>query len=538
LANSKIRTEKFLVGLEGVRQQLTKLERLALDDQPQKELLSRLFLDLPAAVYIVQDDIIKFVSPQLRQITGYPDHELIGTSPYNLALQEDRQTIRKQISNLLKKGQAVIHQYRVVTKGSRIKWVMESVSLTSYNGDQAVIANVVDITENKQAEDTVRRSEEKYHDLCENINDMILCLAPGGLIVYANRPWQETMGYNEKDIANLSLFEIVPADYKEQWHDLLQRAVSGENLNDIESVLISKSGNRIPVEGTINCRFIDSKPIYTRGIFRDITKRNQEQVKEQVLLKEVQEINRRLEQSNREIEEFAHVASHDLQEPMRKIISFGTMLQESLDGTLDDDQCENLGYMLDGALRMQLMIDDLLVYSRISSGTRPHGFVDPNKVIDNLQNFELSGLINEVKGTVLVPGALSMVYGDLSQIHQLFQNLIVNGLKFHRDGVPPTITISSSLIRNNMVRFYVEDNGIGIDPAYYEQIFIMFKRLHSLKHYRGTGIGLAICKKIAQLHGGEIGIHLSSDKGTTFWFTLPRFTQTGFLGSEEGRNRE
>ena len=538
MANNNSGKEKLLLGLEDVRQQLIKLERLAWDDQPKEELLSKLLPDLPAALYITQDHVIKFVSPQLRQITGYLDNELIGTSRYIFALKEDRHIIRKNINNLLKTRQPTVFQYRVLAKNGAIKWVMESVALTSYNRKPAVIANIVDITENKQAEDAVRRSEEKYHDLCENIDDMIVCLSPGGLIVYANRSWQETMGYQKEDIVNLSSLEIIPPDYKEQWHDLLQQAVAGENLNDVDTIFISKSGNRIPVEGNINCRFIDSKPIYTRGIFHDITKRKQQQAKERALLKEVQEINHKLERASREIEEFAHVASHDLQEPMRKIISFGTIIQESLKETLDDDQRENLGYMLDGAERMQLMIDDLLVYSRISNGTRAHGFVDTNKVVENLKNFELATQIDEVQGKILVPRELSIVYGDLPQIHQLFQNLIENGLKFHKDGETPAVTISSSQERENMVRFYVQDNGIGIDPAYYEKVFIMFKRLHSPKSYRGTGIGLAICKKIVQLHGGEIGIHSNADKGTTFWFTLPRFTQAESPDSEEGSSHE
>jgi PAS domain S-box-containing protein len=538
LTNHNSGKEKLLSGLENVRQQLIKLERLASDNQPEEESLSRLLIELPAAVYITQDHVIKFVSPQLRQVTGYLDNELIGASRYIFALKEDRHIIRKNINDLLKTRRPTVFQYRVLLKNSAIKWVMESVALTSYHGKSAVIANIVDITENKQAEDAVRRSEGIYHDLCENINDMILCLSPGGLIVYANRPWQETTGHQEKDIINLSLFEIIPPDYKEQWHDLLQQAVAGENLNDVETVFISKSGNKVPVEGNINCRFIDSKPIYTRGIFRDLTKRKQQKAKEQALLKEVEEIKRRLDQSNREIEEFAHVASHDLQEPMRKITSFGIILRESLKDTLDDDQRENLGYMLDGAERMQLMIDDLLVYSRISSGDRSRGFVDPNKVVENLKNFEIATLIDEVQGRILVPRALSIVYGDLPQIHQLFQNLIENGLKFHKDGETPTVTISSSQERDNMVRFYVQDNGIGIDPAYYEQVFIMFKRLHSPKSYRGTGIGLAICQKIVQLHGGQIGIHSNSDKGTTFWFTLPRFNQTEPPDSKDGSSHE
>jgi light-regulated signal transduction histidine kinase (bacteriophytochrome) len=249
------------------------------------------------------------------------------------------------------------------------------------------------------------------------------------------------------------------------------------------------------------------------------------------LLKEVKEINHKLEQSNRELEEFAHIASHDLQEPLRKISSFGALLQTSLIDQLDDDQRENLGFMVDGATRMQLMIDDLLAYSRITTRAKPFQHVDPNKVMEDLQNFELSAALDETKGTILIPNPLLTVYGDPSQVHQLFQNLIANGLRFHRDGIPPAMTISSYPMQNNMVRFDVQDNGIGIDPEYHERIFVMFKRLHPPTLYKGTGIGLAICKKIVQRHGGEIGVKSTPGEWTTFWFTLPRFGQSGVLSS-------
>jgi signal transduction histidine kinase len=147
-------------------------------------------------------------------------------------------------------------------------------------------------------------------------------------------------------------------------------------------------------------------------------------------------------------------------------------------------------------------------------------------VLDNLRNFELAAAFEETKGEVLVPNPLLIVYGDQSQIHELMQNLIANSLKFHRDDVPPRITVSSQPTRRNMVRITVQDNGIGIDPKYYDQIFDMFKRLHPATRYKGTGIGLAVCKKIVQRHGGEIGIESIPEDGTVIWFTLPRFNHS------------
>ena len=144
-------------------------------------------------------------------------------------------------------------------------------------------------------------------------------------------------------------------------------------------------------------------------------------------------------------------------------------------------------------------------------------------MIENLKNFELASALDETKGEILIPQPLLCVHGDPSQIHQLLQNLIANGLKFRRDGIPPLITIHSHPVPNNMVRLDVRDNGIGIGTEYHEQIFTMFKRLHSRTSYKGTGIGLAICKKIVQRHGGDIGVKSKPGEGSTFWFTLPRF---------------
>jgi len=264
-----------------------------------------------------------------------------------------------------------------------------------------------------------------------------------------------------------------------------------------------------------------------RAIFHDVTMRKKERAKAEELLLEAREINKRLQQSNRELEDFAHIASHDLQEPLRKISSFGGLLKASLTDKLDDDESENLDFMIDGARRMQLIIDDLLTYSRITTKAKPFQAVDPNKVIEDLKKLELAAMLDETKGMLVVPQPLLTINGDPSQIYQLFQNLILNGFKFHKHGVAPAVTVKSHLVQNNNVKFYIQDNGIGIDPEYHEQIFTMFKRLHSREKYKGTGIGLAICKKIIQRHGGEIGVKSKAGEGSTFWFTLPRFGDSG-----------
>ncbi|TET39950.1 MAG: hypothetical protein E3J66_07525, partial [Dehalococcoidia bacterium] len=158
---------------------------------------------------------------------------------------------------------------------------------------------------------------------------------------------------------------------------------------------------------------------------------------------------------------------------------------------------------------------------------KPFEQVDLNEVIQDLKDLELATLLDETKGSIHVPEPLPPVYGDPYQMHQLLQNLIGNGLKFHQEGMPPKITVRASPMEDNMIRVEVQDNGIGIDVEYHEQIFTMFKRLHSREHYGGTGIGLAVCKKIVDRHGGDIGVDSAPGKGSTFWFTLPGGSRSG-----------
>ncbi len=248
---------------------------------------------------------------------------------------------------------------------------------------------------------------------------------------------------------------------------------------------------------------------------------------------EIEKVNQKLERSNRELQDFAYIASHDLREPMRKISAFGQLLQESLKGKLDEDEEENFAFMIDGANRMQQMIDDLLTYSRVTTKAKPAKRVDLNKVIEDLKNVELAVLLEETGGTIRVPEPLLPVQADPSQMHQLLQNLIANGLRYHREGIAPEITVRSRELSDKMVRIEVEDNGIGIEASNYEKIFGMFQRLHSREDYRGTGIGLAVCKKIVERHGGEIGVESKPGEGSKFWFTMPKITNNELGGKNK-----
>jgi PAS domain S-box-containing protein len=227
-----------------------------------------------------------------------------------------------------------------------------------------------------------------------------------------------------------------------------------------------------------------------------------------------------LERSNRDLEQFAYIASHDLQEPLRLVSSFVQLLGQRYRGRLDADADQFIGFAVDGAQRMQTLIQDLLAYSRMGREMRPFVPVDCGAIMAQVVQ-TLSLAIRDQQATVACD-PLPTVPGDPIQLGQLFQNLVANALKFHRDE-PPQVHVSAVLTKDrNFWQFAVRDNGIGIDAEFYDRIFVIFQRLHGRRKYPGSGIGLSICKKIVELHGGRIWVDSVKDRGTIFFFTLPR----------------
>jgi light-regulated signal transduction histidine kinase (bacteriophytochrome) len=225
-----------------------------------------------------------------------------------------------------------------------------------------------------------------------------------------------------------------------------------------------------------------------------------------------------LARSNEELQQFAYVASHDLQEPLRMVASYTQLLGRRYKGRLDADADEFIRYAVDGVNRMQRLIQDLLAYSRVGTRGRQLKPCDAERALERA-TANLDAAIQETRATVLKKGPLPPVLADETQLAQVFQNLIGNALKFHGDA-PPHVEVTGEP-QGAEVRFAVKDRGIGIDPQYFDRIFIIFQRLHGKEEYPGTGIGLAICKKIVERHGGRIGLESQQGQGTTFWFTLP-----------------
>ena len=252
------------------------------------------------------------------------------------------------------------------------------------------------------------------------------------------------------------------------------------------------------------------------------------QAKEQ---EDLRHFNNQLERSNRDLQEFASVASHDLQEPLRKVLAFGDRLVSSLNGNLDERSKDYLERMMNATRRMQTLINDLLQYSRVSTKAQPFVHVELNNILQDVLT-DLEVQMDRCHGEVRLE-SLPVIFADPTQMRQLFQNLIGNALKFHRTGTPPLVTIQGEILDqkldygrtggdvHHMTRITVSDNGIGFDEKYSEQIFAIFQRLHGRNEFEGTGIGLSICKKIVERHGGSIIASSVPNQGTKFTIEIP-----------------
>lgn len=251
------------------------------------------------------------------------------------------------------------------------------------------------------------------------------------------------------------------------------------------------------------------------GVFWDITERKRAEERLKGLLVE-------LERSNKELELFAYVASHDLQEPLRMVSSYTQLLERRYADKLDDDAREFIGYAVDGASRMQRLINDLLDFSRVSTRGRPLAPADVGEILGTVR-VNLSVAMEE-SGAILTSEQMPQIVADAGQIGQVMQNLIGNAIKF-RNGTGAHVHVGV-VERDTEWEFSVHDDGIGIEPEYFERIFVIFQRLHNKGDYPGTGIGLALCKRIVERHGGKIWVESKPHEGSTFFFTIPKRDQS------------
>jgi PAS domain S-box-containing protein len=365
------------------------------------------------------------------------------------------------------------------------------------------------------ARDTAKRevAEQKYRGLLEAAPDGMVVVNQGGEIVLLNAQAEKHFGYRRDELLGQKVKRIIPEGFAERLiadgTRTAAEALEQQIGTGIELYGQRKDGSQFPIEMMLSPLESPEGMLVTAAI-RDITTRREA---EALLALKVEELNR----SNVELEQFAYVASHDLQEPLRMVASYTQLLSKRYKGRLDSDADDFIAFAVDGASRMQHLIQDLLVYSRV--GKRGGELVDVSSE-DALQQavLNLRGAIEE-SGALVTHDPLPRVMADDIQLTQLLQNLVGNAIKYQRPGVP-LVHISAAQEDGGMWQFSIQDNGLGIDPQFFEKIFGMFQRLHKREEFAGTGMGLAICKKIVERHGGKIWVESQPGFGSNFRFTL------------------
>lgn len=378
----------------------------------------------------------------------------------------------------------------------------------------------------------LRTSEERTRLIVDTAHGAFIAMNADGLIVDWNRRAEVLFGWSRAEALGRDLAETVIPERCRAAHTAgLQHFLhSGESpfLNrTLEVSALHRDGHEFPAELAVSPLRVNDTWVFNAFVY-DISERKKA---EESLRAFAQELQR----SNRELEQFALVASHDLQEPLRKIQAFGDRLRMRYAESLGEQGRDYVERMQQSATRMRRLIDDLLAFSRITTRAQPFSPVDLAAMAREVVS-DLDGRLQQSGGQVEV-GLLPPVEADPAQMRQLLQNLLANALKFHKPGVPPRVRIEGRLLppaegngngqAPSFCEIAVSDNGIGFDEIYLDRIFNVFQRLHGREEYEGTGMGLAICRKIVERHGGQITARSKPGEGSTFLVTLPRTQPQG-----------
>lgn len=506
--------------------------------QQSEELFSKAFNQIPVPTIItrVSDNIMTNVNSSFLTLFEYSHAEVIGHTTRELHLYADYEHRMKALETMIKEGYIQDHELEMITKtGKKLTLLVSSVFVTIHD-QRHVLTTYYDITERKETERKMGQLSAiiQHSDLAiisKDLNGMIQTWNPGAEKVY---------GYRAEETTGKNISMLIPPGEKSAT-ELINEVLQVEKVENYETKRLRKDGTVIPVIVTLSpIRNAWGDIIAISSISDDISE--QKKVEETLRAKERVEyarkgaekalfkLNEELIRSNKELQQFAYLTSHDLQEPLRIISTFTQFLAQRYKGHFDKEGDQFIQYIVESAQRMKNLINDLLTYSRVGSRISPFTEVDFNQVFKKVvQNL---AFIIEKKSAVITHRPLPSVLGDESQLFQLLRNLVDNSLKFCKK--TPVIHISAKE-RPDDYLFSVRDNGIGIDQKYADKIFLIFQRLVAREEYEGTGIGLAVCKRIVERHGGEIWFESKEGEGTTFYFTIAKNHEYQLFNSENQR---
>lgn len=486
-----------------------------------KENYETLFESSPA--YMILLDMggkIKKVNKKAEKFSGIPREKLIGMHFTDLGFLHEELNIRvERVSKVLNGESVKPFETRIIENGN-ISWVyiqFELLRRGNEPSDVLIICN--DITELKKTECNLKHSEEKFRQIAENIGEVFWIIDPKmSKIIYISPAYERIWGRTCRslyDDPKSWIDAIHPEDRDRAIEKIWDQSGKIDEVSDGFEYRVIKPDGSVVWIWTQAFLITDESGEISRitGLASDITgyKKAEQEIKS--LLEE-------LKRSNEELQQFAYVTSHDLQEPLRTIASFTQLMERRYKGKLDEDADEFMDYIVDASVRMKQMIMDLLEYSRVGTKQEMFQTIDMESKLNNVL-VNLSDLIERSRAEI-THSPLPLVVGDKSQLLLLLQNLITNAIKFRKEDEPPRIHISAiEDPEKNEYVFSIVDNGIGIEEQYFDRIFTIFQRLHTREEYQGTGIGLSIAKRIVERHGGMIWVESEFGEGSTFYFTIP-----------------
>ncbi|MEP6572887.1 MAG: PAS domain S-box protein [Gemmatimonadota bacterium] len=495
--------------------------RLLTDSAPMLVWMS----DTGGRRYYFNETWLKFTGRTMEQESGSGWTEGIHPDDLRLCLETYHASAAAQ--------HAFEMDYRLRRNDGTYRWILDcGVPRHTTDGKfLGFIGSCVDVTERKEAE----RFGAQFAAIVASSDDAIISKLTDGTILTWNAGAERIFGYTAEEMVGLTVFQLIPDELHAEEHDILRRVSSGEPVQHYETTRRRKDGALIDISLSVSpIRDESGQVIGASAIKRDITgqKRLERELRlaNETLEERVAERTaslaahaRELGRSNAELEQFAYVASHDLQEPLRMVINFSELLAHRYRGRLGPDADEFISHALGGAQRMRTLITGLLEYSR--TRTQPLALVPTSLTHVALEIRNVLQPVIQESGASVTIDPLPTVEADPVQMAQLLQNLITNALKF-RGAEPPRIHIwqvapkGEARERAEEVRIGISDNGIGVPPEYAEKIFGMFQRLHGRDVYPGTGIGLAVCRQIVERHGGRIWVEAVEGGGSAFFFTL------------------
>ena len=476
-------------------------------------------------VFVDLEGHIEEMNQAYLDLVGY-DRDEISTHTYQDLTPEKWRAGEAEIIEMqvMQRGFSDEYEKEYVRKDGSIAPIsLRTILVRDLDGRPIRYMGIVrDITELKEKEEALRASEKRYRSLFDLSHDGVVFVGLDGPIEEANDAYLDMVGYDLDELIGVTYQQLTPTRWAAMEAEIVdQQLMSRGYTDEYEKEYIRKEGSIFPVAvRSILVRDEAGTPVRIMGIVRDITE--QKEAKE-ALERHALDLAR----SNEELEQFAYVASHDLQEPLRKIRAFGALLADEKQESLDEEGRQYIDFMTDAAARMQTLVSDLLALSRVTTAAQPFEDLPLSDVFDTVLS-DLSVSLDEAEGHVEIAEAPT-IEADRTQMDQLFRNLIGNALKFRKPGIAPRVTVRMAAeskplpaIPGPAHTIVVADNGIGFEPSQGSKLFQPFKRLHARHQYEGAGIGLAICEKIVLRHHGRITATGTPGEGATFTVTLPR----------------